>query len=114
MQSTSNYQNIIDLSKTKRGAFKPQKSGEIILPSCFYKMHTSTNTEASASNMQDLIASSGSSVFQPYYDMPNVDVINEWVIVLESLLNEVYSVQGCEAVLLEALTHQCIMTLFLE
>lgn len=46
--------------------------------------------------------------------MPNADVINEWVIVLESLLNEVYSVQGCEAVLLEALTHQCIMTLFLE
>ena len=37
--------------------------------------------------------------------MPNSDIINEWVIVLESLFNEVYSVQGREAVLLEALTH---------
>jgi len=64
--------------------------------------------------VQDLITGDGYSVLQPYYDMPNVDVINEWVIVLESLLNEVYSVEGCEAVLLEALTHQCIMTLFLE
>ena len=56
----------------------------------------------------------GFSVFQPYYEMPNADIINEWVIVLESLFNEVYSVQGRESVLLEALTHQCIMTLFLE
>ena len=46
--------------------------------------------------------------------MPNVDIINEWVIVLESLLNEVYSVEGCEAVLLEALSFQCMMSLFLE
>ncbi len=114
MQSTSNYQNIIDLSKTKRSAFKPKKGGEILLPSCFYKMHTQSDSEASASNMKDCIASQGSSVFQPYYEMPNVDVINEWVIVLESLLNEVYSVEGCEAVLLEALVHQCIMSLFLQ
>ena len=37
--------------------------------------------------------------------MPNADIINDWVIVLESLFNEVYSVQGCEQVLLEALSH---------
>ena len=62
--------------------------------------------------MHDLMK--GNSVFQPYYELPNIDVINEWVIVLESLLNEVYSVQGCEAVRMEALTHQCLMTLLLE
>ena len=46
--------------------------------------------------------------------MPNADIINEWVIVLESLFNEVFSIHGREQVLLEALTHQCIVTLFLE
>ena len=46
--------------------------------------------------------------------MPNVDVINEWVIVLESLLKDVYSVQGCEQVLLEALIYQFMMTFFIE
>ena len=46
--------------------------------------------------------------------MPNVDVINEWVIVLESLLKDVFSVQGCEQVLLEALIYQFMMTFFIE
>jgi len=45
------------------------------------------------------------SVFHPYYEMPVIDVINEWVIVMESLLKDVYSVQGSEQVLLEALIY---------
>ena len=55
--------------------------------------------------MNDISTQNGTSIFLPYYELPNIDVINEWVIVLESLLNDVYSVQGCEAVLLEALTY---------
>jgi hypothetical protein len=31
------------------------------------------------------------TVLQPFYEMPNIDVINEWVIVLESLFKDVYS-----------------------
>jgi hypothetical protein len=46
--------------------------------------------------------------------MPNIDVINEWVIVLESLFKDVYSVLGCEQVLLEALIYQCLLTFFID
>ena len=46
--------------------------------------------------MQDYMTGDGFSVFQPYYEMPNADIINEWVIVLESLFNEVYSIHGRE------------------
>ena len=67
-----------------------------------------------SASANDLSTQNGTSIFLPYYELPNIDVINEWVIVLESLLNDVYSVQGCEAVLLEALTYQCLMTLMLE
>ena len=111
--SSNNFQNIIDLSRTKRSAYRPKNSGEIVIPAGFYKLHTS-DSASSVDTLQELISGSGSTVFQPYYELPSIDVVNEWVIVLESLLNEVYSVQGCEAVLLEALTQQCLMTLLLE
>lgn len=46
--------------------------------------------------------------------MPNIDVINEWVIVLESLFKDVYSAYGSEQVLIEALIFQCLLTFFIE
>ena len=107
LTTAHNFQNIIDLSRTKRSAYRPKNSGELVVPTSFYKLHTSDNVKAASSaaeSIQDLISGSGQTVFLPYYELPSIDVINEWVIVLESLLNEVYSVQGCEAVLLEALT----------
>ena len=36
------------------------------------------------------------TILKPSYDMPSVDVINEWVICLESLLKDVYSVNGSQ------------------
>lgn len=62
-----------------------------MIPASFYKLHTS-DSASSVDTLQDLISGSGSTVFQPYYELPSIDVVNEWVIVLESLLNEVYSV----------------------
>lgn len=113
MSSTSNFQNIIDLSKSKRSAYRPKNSGEIVCPPSFYKLFApEREAGVSSDSLQEI--TKGSSIFQSYYELPSIDVINEWVIVLESLLNEVYSVQGCEAVLLEALTQQCMMTLLLE
>ena len=103
--TSDNYRNIIDLSRSKRNAFKPSRSGEILLPSCFYKIQTTLDSGSNANSMQDYMTGDGFSVFQPYYEMPNADIINEWVIVLESLFNEVYSIHGREQVLLEALTH---------
>ena len=84
---------------------KLSKAGEIILPSSLYKLHTCAQTYKQ---------NEMNTIFQPFYDMPNVDVVNEWVIVLESLLKDVYSVQGCEQVLLEALIYQFMMTFFIE
>ena len=42
------------------------------------------------------------SVLKSNYEMPNLDIINEWVIILEGLLKDVNSVKGDECVLLEA------------
>jgi hypothetical protein len=50
-------------------------------------------------------ASPKGTVLQPFYEMPNIDVINEWVIVLESLFKDVYSAYGSEQVLIEALIY---------
>ena len=36
------------------------------------------------------------TVLRPYYEMPNIDIVNEWVIVMESLLKDVYSINGSE------------------
>jgi hypothetical protein len=36
------------------------------------------------------------TVMRSYYEMPNIDIVNEWVICMESLLKDVYSVNGSE------------------
>ena len=50
-------------------------------------------------------ATAKNTVLQPFYEMPNIDVMNEWVIVLESLFKDVYSAYGSEQVLIEALVY---------
>lgn len=50
----------------------------------------------------------------PFYLMPNKDVFNTWVMYLESILKEVYSVQGSEQILLEALNLLAINIYFAE
>lgn len=88
------YQNIIDLSRVvKKSGFTPKTPCEIFLPSVLYKMQT--QVQATAKN----------TVLQPFYEMPNIDVMNEWVIVLESLFKDVYSAYGSEQVLIEALVY---------
>ena len=81
------YQNIIDLSRGRKGTFKPGQSGEILLPSSLYKMYTDKLNETNLGNNDTILLGGGgnNSVFMPYYDMPNPDVIDEWVIVLDSL-----------------------------
>lgn len=46
--------------------------------------------------------------------MPNIDIVNEWVICIESQLKDVISVSGGEQVLLEALIYQAILTYFFD
>lgn len=50
----------------------------------------------------------------PYYRMPNKDIFNKWVMYLESILKEVYSLDGTEGVLLEALNFQALSIYFSE
>lgn len=79
-----NFQNVIDLSKMKKkNKFTPSAMPEVFFPSTLYKLNTESrmDTEQTPKKSQQPF-----SVFQSSYEMPNVDVINEWVIVLESLL----------------------------
>lgn len=67
---------------------------EILLPCSLYKLHTTKPPES-----QDAVLLGGggaNSVYQPYYDMPQQPLIDEWVLVLDSLLQDVHSVHGCE------------------
>jgi hypothetical protein len=36
------------------------------------------------------------TVLRPYYDIPNIDVIDEWTMIMESLLKDVVTVNGEE------------------
>ena len=118
---------MIDLSRNRKVSNRVGKGTEILLPDQFYKLHTnstqidpSISASKSSPFLQDstsntgLVLSPENSILMPYYEMPCADVINEWVIVLESLLTDVYSVHGCQQVLLEALVYQCLITLFVE
>lgn len=52
------------------------------------------------------------TVLRPHYDIPNIDLIDEWTMVIESLLKDVVTVNGGEQVLLEAFIYQSIMIYF--
>ena len=52
------------------------------------------------------------SILRPFYEMPGVDVIDEWNIVMESLLKDVKTVNGGEQVLIEALIYQALLVYF--
>lgn len=50
----------------------------------------------------------------PFYRMPNKDIFNKWVMYLESILNDVYSIDGTEGILLEALNYLALTIFFAE
>lgn len=52
------------------------------------------------------------TILRPQYEMPSLDVVDEWTIVMESLLKDVYTVNGSEQVLLEALVYQALLIYF--
>lgn len=53
-----------------------------------------------------------SSMLRPLYEMPNLDIIDEWNIVMESLIKDISCVNGSEQVLLEALIYQSLLIYF--
>ena len=54
------------------------------------------------------------STLLPFYYMPNHHVFNTWIMYLESTLKEVYSVEGSEQILLEALNYLAMNIYFGE
>ena len=86
------------------------------MPSILYKLKTFASShpmhyfdESAKSYVGDTF-----TILKPSYEMPSLDVINEWVICMESLLKDVYSVTGSSQILLEALVYQAITTYFFE
>ena len=49
-----------------------------------------------------------------FYKMPNKDIFNKWVMYLESVLKEVYSLHSTEGILLEALNYLALSIYFQE
>lgn len=107
----------MDFSKfSKRNNFKPSSPSEIVLPSIMYKLktHFSNNPLYYFDDAtKTFVGSTDSySVLRSYYEMPSVDLIQEWTIVMESLLKDVYTVNGSEQVLLEALVYEALLVYF--
>lgn len=36
------------------------------------------------------------TVFRPFYEMPSIDVVDEWTMILESQFKDVFSIYGGE------------------
>ena len=90
----------MDFSKISKrnNQFKPSQQSEIVLPSTFYKMKTSSQSNplyyfddsSKPYNGETL------SIFRPIYEMPNQDVIDEWTIVMDSLMKDMSTVNGSD------------------
>ena len=68
------------------------------MPSIIYKLKTFLSSspthyfeESTRTYVGDTL-----TVLKSYYEMPNIDILNEWAVILESLLKDVYSVEGSE------------------
>lgn len=88
-------------SLTHREASHP----ELVMPSILYKLRVQEQSSDGARPSTNLL---------PYYRMPNKDIFNKWVMYLESIVKEVYSLDGTEGVLLEALNYQALSIYFAE
>ena len=110
---------MFDFSKLgKRNNFTPSKMGEIIMPSNLYKLNDLIKCQNLSSigadineNLDDLSPTFQKSkkqkslnsgvkniktIFQQFYEIPNLDIINEWVMHMESILKDIYSIHGSE------------------
>ena len=63
---------------------------------------------------QHEISAQTASTFSAYYSMPRQQVFDTWIMYLEGILKEVYSVEGAEQILLEALNYLALTIYFGE
>ena len=100
---------------------------EIIIPPILYKLNARCSTdnvpyapaladvELQAMNMeQPDLGAQTATTFAAYYCMPRQQVFDTWIMYLEGILKEVYSVEGAEQILLEALNYLALTIYFGE
>jgi hypothetical protein len=104
----------------------PQKSvlyqqffNEILFPSALYKFKIQGNSNLRdhpfAIDKRKITQEIDYATFlDSYYELPSLDILNDWILCLESLLKEFYSTQGSETVLLEAYIFQIFQYIFIE
>ena len=68
------------------------------MPSILYRLKTflSSNNMYFFDEESKTYVGDTFTVLRSFYEMPNIDIVNEWVICMESLLKDVYSVNGSE------------------
>lgn len=68
------------------------------MPSILYKLKTylSSNPIYYFDDNSKTFVGDTFTVLKSYYEMPDMDIVNEWVICMESLLKDVVSVSGSE------------------
>lgn len=102
-------------------------SPEIVIPPILYKLNVTCMTDnmAFAAGMGDCdfkpanqaqpeLFAATASTFSPYYCMPRQQVFDTWIMYLEGILKEVFSVEGSEQILLEALNYLALTIYFGE
>ena len=104
-----------DFSKLqKKSNFKPTAIQEIIVPSILYKLKTYLvqNPIYYFDDKNKTYVGDTLSVLRPFYEMPTQEVVDSWIVIVESLLQDLFTVTGSEQVLLEAYVYQSILTYF--
>jgi len=87
---------------------------ELIIPPVLYRLKTylSQNPMTYFEDQSKIFLGETLTVLQPFYEVPSIELVEEWVMILESTLKEVFAVHGEEQVLLEALIYQALLIYF--
>ena len=85
-----------------------QNSIELVLPASLYKLRKPSRYD------NDLQSLSFDCVLREYYELPNIEVLNDWVVLLESVLNGLYTPDCHQNLLIEAYIIQMTLAFFGE
>jgi len=84
-----------------------QNSIELVLPSSLYKLRNKGNNDKNQ-------PSPFQCFMKDYYELPNLDIFNDWVVLLESVLNGLHTQDGQQSLLIEAYIIQMVLAYFGE
>lgn len=79
----------------------------MIIPSSLYKLKSyfQSSSNYTFNDKSKVFVGDTMTVLRSFYPMPGIDTVNEWVICVESLLKDVYTINSCEQVLIEAFVY---------